>query len=409
MSAFEQTVHYFRKAAKIMDLSERIQSLLITPSREVKVELAIEMDNGEIGHFAGYRIQHNSDRGPMKGGLRYHFQVDQDEVRSLASLMTWKTAVVDIPFGGAKGGITCDTAKMSEKELERLTRNLVDRIHDVIGPTRDIPAPDVGTNAQVMAWIMDQYSRYAGFQPGVVTGKPVDLHGSYGREEATGRGVVFVCDELLHEAGRNIQDCSFVVQGFGNVGAHTARILDGLKGKVVGISDVSGGLHDPKGLPVQDIFDYVKSHRMLKGFPMGRAVSNDELLRLPCDVLIPAALGGVITKQVAEELRCKFMVEAANGPTTPEADEVLDRRGIVTAPDILANAGGVTVSYFEWAQNIQQFRWPEVQVNTELEKIMRRSYRSVSKLARERKLNLRTAAFIVSIGRVGRARVQRGL
>lgn len=392
-----------------MDLSERIQRLLVTPRREVRVEIPIEMDNGELGHFIGFRIQHNSDRGPMKGGLRYHFQVDDDEVRSLASLMTWKTAVVDLPFGGAKGGIACDPSKLSAHELERLTRGLVDRIHELIGPTMDVPAPDVGTNAQVMAWIMDQYSRYAGFHPAVVTGKPVDLYGSAGREEATGRGVLFVCDELLSEAGRRIQDCTFVVQGFGNVGSNTAKLLHRMEGKIVGVGDVNGGVANPKGLDIPALLDHVRKIGSIRGFEGGRPVSNDELLRLPCDVLIPAALGGVITPAVAREVNCKFIIEGANGPTTPEADEILDKRGIIVCPDILANAGGVTVSYFEWVQNIQQFRWSEVQVNTELEKIMRKSYKSVSRLAREKKLPLRTAAFIIGIGRVGRARVQRGL
>ncbi len=409
MNAAEATNYYFRKAARIMDVSDRIETLLTTPLREVKVQVPIELDNGDIRTFIGFRIQHDNARGPMKGGLRYHPLVDHEEVLSLASLMTWKTAVVNLPYGGAKGGIQCDPTQLSQREIERLTRKFIDQIHDVIGPTRDIPAPDVNTNPQVMSWIMDQYSKYHGHSPAVVTGKPVDLYGSKGREAATGRGLLFVCREILRDIGMSLRGSRIAIQGFGNVGSHAARLLFEDGARIVAVSDVNGGIYQPEGLELPALFEHVKKTGSVKGFGGANAISNDELLACECDVLIPAALGGVINHLNASSIRASVIVEGANGPIEPDADELLEKRGVIVVPDILANAGGVTVSYFEWVQNIQQFTWDEERVNSELEKIMKESYQRVAQLAKARKVPLRTAAFIVAIGRVGKATVMRGI
>jgi len=392
-----------------MDLSPRIEELLVTPLREVRVQVALERDDGQVATYIGFRIQHDNARGPMKGGLRYHPHVDQDEVRSLASLMTWKTAVVNLPYGGAKGGIACDPTGFSESELERLTRKFVDGIHDVIGPDRDIPAPDVNTNAQVMAWIMDHYSKYHGHSPAVVTGKPVDFYGSLGREAATGRGVFIACREALREARREIAGTTFVIQGFGNVGSFAARFLHEAGGKVIAVSDVKGGIRNPEGLDVPALLEHVKRTRSVVDFAGTDRISNDELLTTECDVLIPAALGGVITKDNADDLRTGLVVEAANGPIVPDGDHILRKREIPVIPDILANAGGVTVSYFEWVQNIQQFSWNEEKVNAELETVMTTAYRKVHEIAKQKSVPMRTAAFLLGIGRVGKATTLRGI
>ncbi len=409
MNAAESSNFYFRKAARIMDVGERIETLLATPLREVKVQVSIELDSGEIRTFIGYRIQHDNSRGPMKGGLRYHPEVSQEEVVSLASLMTWKTAVVNLPYGGAKGGINCDPATMSGKELERLTRKFVDNIQDVIGPTRDIPAPDVNTNPQVMAWIMDQYSKYHGHSPAVVTGKPLDLYGSKGREAATGRGLLYVCREVLRDLGLPVKGARIAVQGFGNVGSHAARLLHEQGALITAVSDVHGGVKNPSGLDVPALFEHVKRTGTVKGFPGGNPCGNDDVIISECEVLIPAAMGHVLTRQNAPEVRARVVVEGANGPTEPEADEILEKRGVLVVPDILANAGGVTVSYFEWVQNLQHLTWDEERINAELEKIMKDAYDRVAQIARTRKLTLRTAAFILAIGRVGKATVLRGI
>jgi glutamate dehydrogenase (NAD(P)+) len=409
MSAADQTNYYFRKAARLMDVGERIETLLAAPLREVKVQVSIEMDSGEIRTFTGFRVQHDNSRGPMKGGLRYHPTVNDDEVVSLASLMTWKTAVVNLPFGGAKGGINCDPTTLSIKEIERLTRKFVDQVQDLIGPTRDIPAPDVNTNPQVMAWIMDQYSRYHGHSPAVVTGKPLELYGSRGREAATGRGLLYICREILRDVGLPVSGTRFAIQGFGNVGSHAARLLSEDGARLVAVSDVHGGIWNGNGLDVPGLFEHVKRSGTVVGFAGGEPCSSEEVLYADCEVLIPAALGGVLHKENAEAVRAKVIVEGANAPTTPEADEILDRRGVLIVPDILANAGGVTVSYFEWVQNLQQLAWDEERVNAELEKIMRDAYDRVSQIARTRKLSLRTAAFVMAIGRVGKATVLRGI
>jgi glutamate dehydrogenase (NAD(P)+) len=409
MSAADQTNYYFRKASRIMDVGERIETLLATPLREVKVQVSIELDSGEIRTFMGYRVQHDNSRGPMKGGLRYHPSVDQDEVVSLASLMTWKTAVVNLPYGGAKGGVGCDPTQLSIKEVERVTRKFVDQIQDFIGPTRDIPAPDMNTNPQVMAWIMDQYSKFHGHSPAVVTGKPLDLYGSRGREAATGRGVLYVCREILRDVGLPIKGTRFAVQGFGNVGSHAARLISDDGGKIVAVSDVHGGVRNPQGLDVPALFEHVKRFGTVKGFSGGDACSSDEVLLADCEVLVPAALGGVLTGDNADHVRARIIVEGANAPVTPEADELFEKKGIVVVPDILANAGGVTVSYFEWVQNLQHVAWDEERVNAELERIMKEAYERVAQISRSRKLPLRTAAFVLAIGRVGKATVLRGI
>jgi glutamate dehydrogenase (NAD(P)+) len=408
-SSFEETNYYFRKAATVMDLGQHTQALLLLPYREITVNIPLELDSGEVRTFTGYRIQHNKSRGPLKGGLRYHPAVDLDETRSLASLMTWKTAIVDIPFGGGKGGITVDPKELTEREVERLTRKFIEQIHESIGPMKDIPAPDMNTNGQIMAYVMSEYSKIYGHSPAVVTGKPLDLHGSEGREEATGRGVMYVCEQALETVGLPMAGTTFVVQGFGNVGSNACRLIAEQGGKILATSDMYGGIYNPEGLDIPELVAYMAKHRTLKDFPGAQAVSNEDLLLLACDVLVPAALGHVLTADNANDVRAKLIVEGANAPTTPQADEIFDRRGIMVVPDILANAGGVTVSYFEWTQNIQQFSWELDKVNTELRRIMLKAFQTVYKVATEKKLSMRTAAFIVGIGRVGKATVLQGI
>lgn len=398
---------YFRKAADVLNLSPLIRDILLTPFRVVKVELVIESDKGDLLHFLGYRVQHSNARGPLKGGLRYHPSVDEDEATALATLMTWKTAVVDVPFGGAKGGINCDPNLLSTRELDALTRQFVERIKDVIGPTLDIPAPDVNTDGRIMAWIMDEYSKYAGFSPGVVTGKPLQLFGSPGREEATGRGVMIALEEALADQKRKLADVTVALQGFGNVGSHAARLLAQRGAKIVAVGDHAGGVANAKGLDAEALATWTRQHRTVKGFSGGDAFDGRDVLTWKADVLIPAALGDVLTGANAEKVQAEIIVEGANAPTTPEADEIFQRRGITVVPDILANAGGVTVSYFEWAQNIQQFRWDIERVNGELDRTMRKAYAAVRDIALEKKVDSRTAALILAIRRVGQAAVAR--
>ena len=409
MQAFEATNRYFDRAARLLDLSSNMRTMMVTPDRELRVEVAIEMDNGAIGNFIGYRIQHDNARGPFKGGLRYHPHVDQDEARSLASLMTWKTAVVDIPYGGAKGGMNCDPSKLSRGELERLTRRFVQQIHDFIGPHKDIPAPDMGTDAQVMAWIMNEYAKFHGFHPACVTGKPVDLHGSPGREAATGYGVTVCTREMLRKQGREIAGTTFAIQGYGNVGSFTAKFLHDQGGVIVAVSDAFGAIFRPEGLDLAALDRHVAANRKVVGFKEGEAGTNEQLLTSDVDVLIPAALGGVFDEDMARAVRAKMIVEAANGPTWPEADDVFHERGIPVVPDILANAGGVVVSYFEWVQNLQNFRWPLEQVRREEETRMVESFAKVYDLAQKKGVPMRTAAFMLAINRVGRARVLGGI
>jgi glutamate dehydrogenase (NAD(P)+) len=409
MQAFEATNYYFDQAAKLLDLSENIRTLMITPDREVRVEVPIELDSGKIGNFIGYRVQHDNARGPYKGGLRYHPAVDQDEARSLASLMTWKTAIVDLPFGGAKGGINCDPSKLSRGELERLTRKFIEKIHDMIGPDKDIPAPDMGTDAQVMAWIMNEYAKYEGFHPACVTGKPVEFHGSAGREAATGFGLAIVTREMLARLQRTVAGTTFAIQGYGNVGSHTARILAQMGGKIIGISDAYGAVVNREGLDIAELDRHMAVSRKIVGFKGGDATSNEQLLTMPVDVLIPAALGGVFDRAMARAVGAQVIIEAANGPTWPEADEVFVARGIPVVPDVLANAGGVVVSYFEWVQNLQHFRWPLEQVQREEERRLVDAFRDMYDLAQRKGVTLRTAAFMKAISRVGRARILGGI
>jgi len=405
----ENTNVFLREALVKLEYPEKLQRLLLTPQREMAVELVMQLDNGEIEVFNAYRVQHNNSRGPYKGGLRYHPQVDIDDVRSLASLMTWKTAVMDIPFGGAKGGITVDPKKLSERELEKLTRKLVVAIKEIIGTYEDIPAPDMNTDGKVMAWFFDEYSKYKGFSPGVVTGKPVYLHGSLGREAATGRGTVFAIRELLKamQLGK-IQDHRYVIQGFGNVGAWAAEILADNGGKVTAVSDASGAIHNDKGINIRSLRQYMASGKPLVSFPEAAKVDKDQLLTMPCDVLIPAAIGGVITEANAGKLDCKLVIEAANGPTTPEGDKILRERGITVLPDIYTNGGGVTVSFFEWVQNLQNFKWEEDDVNRKLDRKMTDAFHAIWEIHTEQKVSLRTAAFIKALQRVTRAEIHRG-
>ena len=404
MRHFEAVQRYFHRAADELELADSMRTLLVRARREVQVQIPIEMDNGELHSFIGYRVQHNRARGPMKGGLRYHQEVDLDEVRSLASLMTWKTAVVNLPYGGAKGGIAVDSIKLSARELERITRKFVDEIHDMIGPDTDIPAPDMGTDHRVMAWIMNQYNKYHGFNPGVVTGKPVEHYGIPGREEATGRGVGLLTLKLLGRLRRKAAGTRVAIQGFGNVGTHTAKFLHEAECKIVAVSDSTGGYYRAEGIDVPGALRYVNEHNgLLHGYRGADRIANEELLELEVDVLIPAAIGGVITGANASRIKAPIIVEGANAPVHPDADEILEAAGVTLLPDILANAGGVTVSYFEWAQNRQFYRWNLDRVRQELEKTLTTAFEELWDMAKERKVSLRTAAFMLGIDRVARA------
>lgn len=409
MRASDTSRIYFDRAANELDLSDSMRQLLLTAKREVQVQIPIERDSGEIATFIGYRVQHNDARGPLKGGLRYHPQVDLDEVRSLAALMTWKTAVVNIPYGGAKGGVAIDPAQFSTRELERVTRRFVDAIHDLFGPDVDIPAPDMGTTADMMAWIMNQYGKYHGFSPACVTGKPVDYHGIPGREEATGRGVGALTLKLLSRLGRKIPGTRIAIQGFGNVGTHTAKFLTDAECRIVAVSDAGGGFSRETGLDVLELLRHARAHGgRLTGFTGGDTLSNAELLAVDCDVLIPAALGGVLTQENAVSVQAPLIVEAANAPVTPEADAIFDAKGVIVAPDILVNAGGVTASWFEWVQNRQHYQWGLNRVRQELDRILGEAFEQVWQLAQSRNVSLRTAAYMVGVGRVARATVLGG-
>jgi glutamate dehydrogenase (NAD(P)+) len=403
----QESHRYFHKAADVLGLSDRLREILLTPYRVVKVELVIDDDDGRLQHYIGYRVQHNRARGPMKGGLRYHASMDEDHAAALANLMTWKTAVVDVPFGGAKGGINCDPAQMSERELNAVTRRFVEHTKEVIGPTTDITAPDVNTNAKVMGWIMDEYSKYAGFSPGVVTGKPLHLFGSEGREEATGRGVMLVLEQALKERGKAWVDIRVAVQGFGNVGANAARLIAQQGARIVAVADHLGGVANEAGLDIEALVAWAQEHRTVTGFGGGDAFDGPQVLGWDVDVLVPAALEDAITEANVDEVKADIIVEGANGPTSPGADEALTRRGVLIVPDILANAGGVTASYFEWAQNIQQFRWEKERVDRELGLVMRKAYAAVREVAETEGVDLRTAAFVLAIRRVGQAATSR--
>jgi glutamate dehydrogenase (NAD(P)+) len=400
---------YFERAAALLNLDERLKRALLTPYREIKVECPLVRDDGTLASFVGFRVQHDNSRGPMKGGIRYHPQVDIDEVNALAALMTWKTAVVDLPYGGAKGGIAVDPKQLSERELQRLTRTFTQRLSDVIGPYTDVPAPDMGTNAQTMAWIVDEYEKFRGYAPGVVTGKPVELGGSLGRDAATGRGLLFAAECLFEEQGKKVGDFTYAVQGFGNVGSWAARLIHESGGKVVAVSDVSGAIRNPAGLDIPALFAHVGNTKSVSGFAGGTPFPADQLLGEACDALVPAALGDVLTKTTAGAVKARYVLEGANHPTDPEADEMLRAKGVTLLPDIYANAGGVTVSYFEWVQNVQQYRWDEDRVNAELKKRMRAAFADLKAVRDQHKCDLRTAAFVLAIGRVARATQLRGV
>ena len=401
------TDEQFLIAAEHMELEDEIQLLLRTPYRELVVQVPVRMDDGRLRMFHGFRVQHNGVRGPYKGGIRYHHEVDLSEVRSLAALMTWKTALVDVPFGGAKGGVTCDPSSMSRNELQAMTRGFTQKIDMGLGVYRDIAAPDAGTNAQVMAWIMDEYGKKHGYTPAIVTGKPINLGGSLGREEATGRGVMIITREACVANGIDLRGATIAIQGFGNVGSWSARLLAEQGAKVVAVSDVHGAIFDEDGLDMGELLAYCSDKQSVLGFRGARGIENAELLTLDVDVLIPAAMGGAITRDNAEAVQAKLIVEAANSPVTPRAEEILRRRGITVIPDILANAGGVTVSYFEWVQNLQQFHWKHTKVNNELERKMMMAWRAVHERCKQSKTPLRIAAYMEALGKVALATRQR--
>jgi glutamate dehydrogenase (NAD(P)+) len=409
LNAYQTTNFYLDKAFALLEIPEQLRTVLVTPSRELRVELVIELDDGSVGHYIGYRVQHDDSRGPFKGGLRYHPDVDLDEVRSLASLMTWKTAVVDVPFGGAKGGIQVDPKKLSRRELERLTRRFVEQISPVVGPETDIPAPDMNTDARVMGWFFDEYSRRKGYAPAVVTGKPLELHGSLGRDAATGRGCLFAIREVLAAQGKKLEGTTFAIQGFGNVGSWLARLLHEHGARIVAVSDLKGGVFRGDGLDVPALFARARETGSVVDFPGSEAIGNEALLTLECDVLVPAALGHVLHEGNARDVRAKYVLEAANGPTAAEADQIFSERGIVAIPDIWANAGGVTVSYFEWTQNTQKFKWSEEEVNRGLERHMVAAHRAIQKLMDEKHCSMRTAAFALGVRRVREATEMRGM
>jgi glutamate dehydrogenase (NAD(P)+) len=409
-SAWEIALSQLDDAARLMNLEPKVHEILRHPRRALEVAVPTRMDDGSVRVFTGFRVHHNTSRGPSKGGIRYHPAVTLEEVKALAMWMTWKCAVVGIPFGGAKGGVVVDPKKLSTSELERMSRRYASEILPLIGPERDIPAPDLGTNEQVMAWIMDTYSTREGFSvPGVVTGKPLSIGGSAGRNQATARGVMYITLATLKHLGRSVEEAKVVVQGFGNVGANTVELLSEQGCVVVGVSDVQGGVYNSDGLSPLGLRAHHSEAGTVLGYEGGESVSNRELLELECEVLIPAALEGQLTEKNADAVQAAVIVEAANGPTTPEADEIFRERGVMVVPDILANAGGVTVSYFEWVQDIQAYYWTEDEVNDRLRTIMETAYVDVLGLAEERKVIPRAAATMLGVGRVADAHLTRGL
>ena len=399
-SSTNPTSAAYKQAVEKLGMKPNIAKALEIPDRELTVEVPFRRDNGEVESVIGFRVQHNNTRGPFKGGIRYHQHVDIQEVRSLATLMTWKTSLLDIPYGGGKGGIGIDPLKYSKTELERMSRRFFRAIDPIIGVNVDIPAPDVNTNAQVMSWFMDEYSQLHGYSPAIVTGKPLELGGSEGREAATGRGTAIITRETAEKWEINLQDAQIVVQGFGNVGSYAAKFLHEYGCKIIAVSDVSGGLHDPDGLDIPSLFEYNYKHRTIDGFEQGKKITNEELLALECDFLIPAALGSAINKQNVDKLNCKVIIEAANGPVTGDAANKLWDKKIGIIPVILTNAGGVTVSYFEWVQNLQQFKWDEEDVNARLENKMVKAFNEVYSLKKEKNVPMRIASFMVAIDRV---------
>ena len=408
MSTFDEVNVFFDRAADRLGLADGVRDMLRSPWRELQVSVPVRMDDGEIKVFTGYRIQHNGARGPYKGGIRYHPDADREEVRALGSLMTWKTALVDVPFGGAKGGVQCDPRTLSEGELNRLTRRYTQNIEHLLGVNRDIPAPDLGTNSQTMAWMMDAYSQIHGYTPGIVTGKPVELGGSVGRDSATGRGAIYVTTEIAKDLSIDPAGAKIVVQGFGQVGSWAARIAGEMGCTVVAVSDVDGGTYNPNGLDVEALVDIKDAGGKVGDFKGGEPITNDELLELDCDILIPAAIDRVIHAENAPRIKASVIIEAANHPLTPEADDILNDRGVKIVPDILVNAGGVVVSYFEWTQNLYQHSWDMKRVNEELSKIMTRAYQSVRNRVEKENITYREAAFLIGLERVAHISRLRG-
>lgn len=411
-SLYQQALEVFGHAADVMKLDPNIRRFLERPQRTLIVEFPVVMDDGRVEMFTGYRCQHNTARGPAKGGIRYHPDVTLDEVQTLAFWMTWKCSLLNLPYGGGKGGVKVDPSKLSKHELERLSRRFFYEIANFIGEKKDIPAPDVNTNAQVMAWYVDTYTMHSGYPAlGVVTGKPVEIGGSVGRNEATGRGVAVTAAEACKILEKDISKATVAVQGFGNVGSFSAKVLhDDFKAKIVAVSDVSAAYYDPNGLDINDLIAYRDSHKgLIDGYPKGRKISHEELLELDVDILVPAALENAITEKNAEKIKAKLIVEGANGPVTPEADKILLSKGVTIIPDILANAGGVTVSYFEWVQDLQSFFWDLDDIRSKLTKMMKAAFAEVAKTKQKYNVDFRTAAYIVAIDRVAQAVKLRGI
>ncbi len=408
--ALESALKQFDRVAEYLDLDPEVAAVLRVPKREWTVRFPVRMDDGEVQVITGYRVQHNLARGPAKGGIRFHPATDIDEVRALAMWMTWKCALVNVPFGGAKGGVTCDPRILSQDELARITRRFTSELQGVIGPEADIPAPDVGTNAQTMAWIMDTYSMHAGHSvTGVVTGKPIGLGGSEGRADATGRGVAFSVERAAANIGLELEGARVAVQGFGNVGEAAARILSGMGARIVAITDIGGGVHDPDGLDVAQLKRHLEETGSIADAPRTRPIDNRELLAMDVDVLVLAALEGQLTGANAHDVRARIVAEGANGPTTPEADAVLNGRGVLVIPDILCNAGGVIVSYFEWVQNLQSYHWTADEVADRLRRVMTTAFDDVWEVHRDRDVDMRLAALSIAVGRVALAQRLRGL
>jgi len=409
-SIFNAMLQEFDGAARLLGLDPGIWKILTNPKRQIIVSCPIQMDNGEIEVFTGYRVQYNITLGPAKGGIRYHPDVSLDEVTALAAWMTWKCAVAHVPFGGGKGGIVCDPTRMSRRELEALTRRYVAEIVDAIGPEKDVPAPDVNTNDQVMAWVMDTYSMHVGHtSTAVVTGKPIEMGGSLGRREATGRGVMIVAREAAKHLGLDITKATVAVQGFGNVGSVSADLLAKLGAKIVAVTDWKGGVHNPAGLDIPRMIEYSKQHKTIDGFPGGDPIENEQLFSLDVDVLVPAALENQITEENASTIRARIVAEGANGPTTPDAHKQLHERGVFVIPDILANAGGVNTSYFEWVQDRHGYFWAEHEVHQRLEAKMIEAFDDVLQTSIKYKADMRTAAYIVAINRVATVTRMRGM
>jgi len=408
LSDFEIVNHYFVRACERLKVPDHVREVMGTPYREMVVQIPVRSSDGTMKVYSGYRVQHNGARGPYKGGVRYHPDVDLEEVRALAMLMTWKTALVNIPYGGAKGGVNCPGDRLEPSELQAITRSFMDKVEKILGPSRDIPAPDLNTNAQTMAWMMDEYGKLHGHTPGICTGKPIELEGSYGRESAVGRGLTYLFREAAPQIGLSPPESKCVVQGFGNVGYWAASIMQQIGVTLVGVSDAHGAIRNDAGIDAEELRRFMLEGGQLPEYPKAERITPDELLEIECDVFVPAALGGMIHEGNVERLKCRVVLEGANSPTTPGADDVLQDRDVYVIPDLLANAGGVVVSYFEWVQNMQHFRWEEREINDRLGSIMRRAFRELNAISKERGLPLRLAAYEVGLERVIQAARTRG-